>query len=190
MIPCLRCDKPYQPTKSEHFCRDCARAIDREKSAQRSKERASRAREAIEFSPYATAEWTVDLTAERLEEIGLALESGDPSLVLDTMPQGANSPAGPNEGRSTFFRDLAGELDTLCAEAARDSWWKDNPHALFEVHDPVAAALYSLTTGRVCKEARGTDKGYQRHTNAKELACPECSEAHRAYMREYRTTRV
>ena len=164
---------------SQHFCLDCSAAIAREKARERQKVRRIRAKDAIAFSPYATAEWAVDLTVERLEEIGLALETGDPALVLDKMPDGSNSPAGPNEGRSTFFRDLAGELDELCAIASRDEWWAENPHALYEVHDPVKAALYALESGLACKEQRGTEAGYMRHYRAKEMACPECMEARR-----------
>jgi hypothetical protein len=176
---CLRCDRPYKPRKSEHFCPDCSAAIKREKDRQTRKERATRAKEAIEFSPYATADWAVNLTDERLEDIGLALETGEPALVLDKMPDGANTAAGPNEGRSTFFRDLAGELDTLCAVASNDSWWTENPHALFEVHDPVAAALYSLASGLVCGDKRGTPAGYMRHYRAKEMACLDCTASRR-----------
>lgn len=184
LIPCLRCRKQYDRTRGHvHFCRDCARAHDRERARERAKERIERAKSLIESTPSA-AEWVPDLDEERLEEIGLATEAGDPSLVLDRMPPGANTPAGPWEGVSTFFDDLEEELDELKDKAMAHPWWSDNPHCFYEVHDQAKAARYLYNVGLRCDDKRGTFAGYLRHRRAGEMACPDCAEANRARSRE------
>lgn len=188
---CLRCAELYEPRRaSEHFCEDCSKARKREQDRERKRERYEVGKTALSGIRGRLAEWAADLTHEHYEEIGLALENGDPSLVLDKMPDGANSPAGPEEGRSTFFKDLAGELDELGRVAAAHPWWVENPHALFAVHDAVKAALYTLAPGPTCGEQRGSDAGYQRHKHARELPCPSCATAHNEYMQQYRTAKV
>lgn len=186
-VYCLRCSARYLPRRaSEHFCENCAQARKREQDRERKRERYEAGKTAVEGLPSRCAEWAADLTHEHYEEIGLALENGDPSLVLDKMPDGANSPLGPDEGRSTFFVDLREWLDILSAEAAEHPWWRENPHAFYEVHDPVKASLYNLAPGPRCGEQQGSDAGYQRHKHAKEMPCPPCAEAHNAYMQGYR----
>jgi hypothetical protein len=187
IVRCLRCAAKYEPRRaSEHFCETCSQARKREQDRERKRERYEAGKTAVEGLPSRCAEWAADLTHEHYEEIGLALENGDPSLVLDKMPDGANSPAGPDEGRSSFFLDLREWLDILSGEAAEHPWWKENPHALFEVHAPEKAALYNLAPGPTCGDQRGTRAGYKRHKRANEMACPPCSEANTAYFQSYR----
>lgn len=180
---CLRCSRPYERQRANaHFCPTCTQARKNEADSRLKAERREAARSAIDTLPPRHLEWVPELAGERLEEIGLALENGDPSLLIDGVLEGANTPAGPDEGRSTFFTDLAGYLDELCSVAADDPWWGRHPHAFFEVHDPVKAAVYDLGAERVC----GTYAGYMRHYRAKEMACPACADANAERSREKR----
>ena len=186
IIPCLRCGKPYDRMRGDaHFCKDCAKAIDREEARNRARERVERAKLLIESTPSA-AEWLPKLDEEKLEEIGLATENGDPSLVLDRPPPGALTPYGPEEGYSTFFEDLRGELKQLRSEAAEHPWWKANPHVFYEVHDAVKASVYLHRLAMSCGDKRGTRAGYLRHRRNNEMACPECAAANAERSREIR----
>lgn len=186
-VNCLRCSVQFERQRvSEHFCRTCAEARAREIRKLRGRERYELGKELVDEYRKANPEWVADISEERLEEIGLATEHGDASLVLDKMPDGANSPAGPEEGRSTYFRDLADELDLLCYEAAHHEWWPANPHVFFAVHDPAKAAVYNLGMGPKCGAQKGTPAGYMRHYRAGEMACPACAEAKNAKSREDR----
>ena len=46
------------------------------------------------------------------------------AVTVDRKPSGYTTPAGPSEGRSTSFEDLAVELDELAARAAAHPWWR------------------------------------------------------------------
>lgn len=41
----------------------------------------------------------------------------------DIQPAGSKTVRGADDGRSTYFADLAGELDTLESESSADPWW-------------------------------------------------------------------
>ena len=60
----------------------------------------------------------------------------------DRLPDGASSPSGPDEGRSSFFADLRDELDLLSNEAAQHPWFAENPHWNYELHDHDKARVY------------------------------------------------
>jgi hypothetical protein len=54
----------------------------------------------------------------------------------DIQPSGTKTARGSDDGRSTYFADLAGELDTLESESAKDSWWTENsPSDVFFLFD-------------------------------------------------------
>lgn len=179
IIPCLRCGKPYDRLRGNgHFCGECLVIVKREAMREIQRERRERARHLIEETK-AVADWLPDIDEERLEEIGLATENGDPSLVLDRPPPGSLTPYGPEEGYSTFFDDLRGELKQLRSEAAEHPWWKANPHVFYEVHDPTKAAVYLHKLGARCGDQMGTYAGYMRHYRAGEMACPACMAAKR-----------
>ena len=156
---CLRCDGP-KPASRSHFCDDCRRDLQRERNRENMKERRQRARDIIANLPedlrmrVDDADYeALDLDSKRLpDEVSIRLAEfmdetaqgadEDGRLIRDKMPDGASTPAGPDEGRSTFFRELAGELDDLCRIAARDPWWRANPHWNYELHDPGKASRY------------------------------------------------
>lgn len=58
--------------------------------------------------------------------------------VMDRQPTGYMSPAGSDEGRSTFFKDLAADLDYACKQVAKDTWWVENPHWAYQLDNPHA----------------------------------------------------
>src|SRR5690606_11400478 len=124
-------------------------------------------------------------------------EGEDLALSPGRMPEGANTPYGPDEGRSTFCKDLSGELETLHKEASKADWWDDNPHWNFELHDRAEAAQYFDELRRLraiepngCSDAKGTVAGCLRHGRAGEAACAACVEAERARNRERYRNRI
>lgn len=126
-IPCLRCETSFEQYRRSpsHFCRPCR--VIRNREAQRTRSHRS-AEQLAELRTRLPAEVSV-----HLEVYGHALGLHGQALpaVSDRMPVGTKSPAGPDEGRSTYFAELAGELDTLGREAAGDPWWDENPHWAF-----------------------------------------------------------
>lgn len=138
---CLRCKKPYEQKRRQasHFCPGCRSEIHAEK--QRASKREARARErelraeADEMvkrgmnPDYVNGRWRQvvdDITAEQDKR---------ETLVPDRMPDGANSPAGPDDGRSTDFGDIGVEIDIRAREAANHQWFKDNPHWNYDMHE-------------------------------------------------------
>jgi hypothetical protein len=55
--------------------------------------------------------------------------------VPDRMPVGSNAPAGPDEGCSTGWSDLAETLDQRADDAAIHPWFAANPHWSYRMHD-------------------------------------------------------
>ena len=80
----------------------------------------------------------------RISDYAESLDAYDRSLpiVPDRMPDGANSPAGPDDGTSTYFGDLADELDAHARMVAQHPWFAANPHWAYGLHDPDEAAEY------------------------------------------------
>jgi len=63
-------------------------------------------------------------------------------LVPDRMPAGANTPAGPDEGYSTYFHDFGKELDARRRHISNHVWWQANPHWSYELHAREKAARF------------------------------------------------
>lgn len=207
-LACLRCGAPFAEKRRgiTHFCEGCRAARKHDSNREyfaltkaRQTEVIVNARaevipEAREYFDAAVrklgaeewrrvlgpGEWV--LTAEEYGKHG----HGSTEQLATWMPlSGAKRPGGPALGRSTYFGDLAVELDILEAEATRHPWWDENPHWCFDVDSPSALSL-NLAPGLTCGDKRGERAGYLRHKRAGEMACPSCAEANTAYFQEYR----
>jgi hypothetical protein len=67
------------------------------------------------------------LTRYYATELVNRLFSADGKPIQDKQPDGTKSRRGSTDGRSTYFRDLAGQLDYLADQAAEDEWWSAHP---------------------------------------------------------------
>ncbi len=125
-IPCLRCETPFERKRRGpvvHYCRPCR--VERKREYDRAYRRQQD--QVIEdLQARLPDEMTVHLDELR-GVLGLC-EAETLPLAHDRMPAGSKSPVGSDEGRSTYFTDLAGELDTLSREAASHPWWSTEPH--------------------------------------------------------------
>lgn len=153
-LTCLRCRKTFtRPRKSRtHFCTDCREQRNREKTADRMRELRDARRVAeqqidarIEYGvdPDYAQQWR-DIMNDAVEVLRSELAGG---MVPDKMPAGANSPAGPDDGCSTGWRDLAEWLDRRAAECAAHPWFEANPHWAHALHDPTDTDVSYLKAG-------------------------------------------
>jgi hypothetical protein len=147
-VPCLRCDTQFERKRRgpvSHYCQPCRR--DRKREYDR--EYRLRADEAI-----------TELRTRLPDEIAVYLDDYRDVLDLDEnetlpvahdrMPPGSKSQLGSDDGRSTFFRDLAGRLDYLASEVTKHTcqdpedprdcprcFWDENPHWTHDLSKPV-----------------------------------------------------
>jgi|SRR5690606_12020812 len=182
VAPCARCGEEYE-RKGGYFCPSCRDARKRETDRRTKEKRRQEIREAIErvrdvIPTGMVVDW--DLFADEL--------ASDPDdqvpAVVDRQPVGWKSPRGSEDGRSTFFKDLAGELDWLERQANEHPWWAENPNWSIGLTDEGFESLEDRQYQPACGEQRGSYAGYKRHKRAGEMACPECSESYREYERE------
>lgn len=65
------------------------------------------------------------MTAEQfLDDL---VPDSDVPFVADRMPAGTSTPSGPNEGATTEFEDLYGELETRRLAAIMHDWHAEHP---------------------------------------------------------------
>lgn len=186
-VDCLWCGAAFTRSRRwAYFCESCRVKRNRVKQETRDAARRDRLRDAAEGIAPTLEPDLVPTLQQYVEELDLS-EGEDLGLSPDRMPEGANTPYGPDEGRSTFFKDLSGELETLHKEASKADWWDDNPHWNFELHDRAEAAQYFDELKRArevepdgCGDAKGTVAGYLRHNRRGQSPCSECREAKRA----------
>jgi len=132
-VACHQCGADYvQPRRlASHYCPTCRRERNRQRD--RDRKRACRA---------------VALDARNLMSAAVLGEPPQPrvassapradlqgSSIIDRMPAGANTPAGPHEGTTTHRADLARVLDAHAAAAAAHPWWTANRHWHNHLHD-------------------------------------------------------
>lgn len=152
VLTCLGCGGDYErPRRSmSHFCPECRRLNRIAKMADAQRRLADARREVREradafVAAGMTREYVETSYLSRLDEQTAELRSAlHEGMVADRMPARSNHPAGPDEGTSTGWRDLAETLDQRAREAASHSWFVDNPHWHYELHDDDAAALERL----------------------------------------------
>jgi predicted nucleic acid-binding Zn-ribbon protein len=145
-LKCLRCGEPYEQKRRQasHFCPTCREANKRERDSQRQRENRALKREMLDqLDAWVQHGGMSDDYAANLEpcidDYVTQQKSGDSRFdaVPDRMPTGANSPAGPDEGCSTGWSDLAETLDQQARRAAEHQWFADNPHWAFALHDDI-----------------------------------------------------
>lgn len=159
-LNCLRCGDEYEQEKrrASHFCAACRVEIDREKAAERMRRlRGVSSRVTLDIvmgenvsdddGDDGSTEWLmgarrVDVFARAADYIDRVESGGLFDLVPDRMPAGHSSPAGPDEGTSTNWTDLAAELDRHARDVAGHYWFGRNPHWSYELHDDAKASAY------------------------------------------------
>src|SRR5690606_30419906 len=118
-VDCLWCGAAFTRSRRwAYFCESCRAKRNRGKQETRDAARWYRLRHAAEAIAPTLELDRVPTLQQYVEELDLS-EGEDLGLSPDRMPEGANTPYGPDEGRSTFFKDLSGELETLHKEASK-----------------------------------------------------------------------
>lgn len=128
VLPCYRCQAQFEckPRNPSHFCEICRIKINREKARERQRQKLDRVQKMIASLPDSRS-----IVLRGQEDALVSALQDRITTVQDRQPEGWKSPSGSEDGRSTYFKELAGELDTLSAEAANDPWWEANPHWAF-----------------------------------------------------------
>jgi len=140
-VTCFRCQQVFENKKrvAPLHCSTCKAAIRRKKE----RERHNKA-EAVLTCVLPDSSDIVTL-ADRGKLLSLAMEVS--MSTRDKQPDGWQTPAGSADGRSTYCKVFAGELDTLAKEAMGQhtprcdadaayaevveeaaEWWANNPH--------------------------------------------------------------
>lgn len=130
---------------ASHFCPACR--VERKREADRVRVRTWRAEvaEAREnaaeiLNGYVNGgmdEGYVEPIRDYVDDIAEEMASTVPrrlDTVPDRMPPGSNSPAGSDDGTSTYFSDLAEDLDRHAREVAKHPWFAENPHWAYGLH--------------------------------------------------------
>lgn len=122
-IPCFRCDEPFiQHRRSpSHYCKPCRIIRHRESTRNRQREVREQAEAIVSRLPQ-------EVSLDYVLYMASVAQNDGGSLSRDRQPEGTKSPRGSDDGRSTYFSDLAEELDIKCRESAVHSWWDENPH--------------------------------------------------------------
>lgn len=136
-IPCLRCSEPFDNNSRHpsHYCKLCRKVQKLERdNVKRRRVRedqeilravAESMRGYLDPSMYATVE-------DFVTGLGVIMDSDKHE---DRMPVGSNLPAGPDEGMSTTYDDLAEQLDSRRLEVIMHDWFKEHPHWTVGMHD-------------------------------------------------------
>lgn len=127
---CIICHAAFAyTTRPTRYCKACRIARDIESKRERRRKVsddqhmlhtiAEGMRDFLEPSMYAQIE-------DYIESLGVHVTRV--ALVPDRMPAGANTPAGPDEGHSTNYADLAGQLHAKRMGVIMHDWFRENPH--------------------------------------------------------------
>lgn len=147
-VPCLRCRESYEPGPrlASRFCPRCRRANKRDRNAAWVARK--RANEKVphpdERGKPSDATWMPRVKVRDPRRFdtyeGVHVDDDFPFVVEQPLP-GANSPAGPREGVSTYDEDFDAELygprsaAWWSRHAALDHpWWSEHPHWAAGLH--------------------------------------------------------
>lgn len=140
--PCAECGEQYEQgrRRATPYCPDCRRVrklanmrvVSRDRRARAARENVSDVlddylRQGMDPDYVELMRARVD---DHLDDVIPAEWSGQSEVPLS----GANTAAGPDEGTSTYFADLADELDALHDRAVKHGWWLDNPNWWVKMH--------------------------------------------------------
>ena len=125
---CLWCPVRFQiKRKRVALCPGCRIKRNRLQQRKRDRER-SEERSTILNNVLPMLELQLHPLARVLVDNYLEQRSDETCLPLQMRSApGTKTASGADEGRSTYYADLAAELDELSAEAANHPWWTDNP---------------------------------------------------------------
>lgn len=152
-LPCHRCGQWFERKRRGRrtiHCPTCREALARQKA----NNRYAAARRQVDGNPVVRAALRGVNDRERAYRAAATALAPD-CAVPDRMPSGSTTPLGSDDGRSTFFKDLAEELDGLAAAAVRHTcrdkadkfahhtkedcggcFWEKEPHWYVDLHLP------------------------------------------------------
>lgn len=143
VYPCAQCGASYEQgrRRATPYCPACRR--ERKLANMRAASRERRARSVAESVTDVLDDYVrqgmdpgyVDLMRDRLGDHLDEVIPHEERLQAAMPLEGANSPAGPDEGYSTYFGDLGEQLDEHAAEVARLAWWDEHPNWWVGMHD-------------------------------------------------------
>jgi len=140
MIPCLRCSEPFEGKRfgpSVKYCAECRRLrkneADRDRRQRVREDQALLHRVAESLREYVTPDMWQTIQ-DYIANVG-AVPGSPLSLVVDRMPAGTATHAGPDEGVSTTNPMLAQTLEGQRMRAIMDDWFVEHPHWLEGVND-------------------------------------------------------
>jgi hypothetical protein len=127
-IPCLRCETLFERKRRgpvAHHCQTCRSALSRERARARYAARRAAVEEAVNRLPY-----EVSVSAREWVYESATLAGDKLPTQNDRMPPGSKTALGSEDGRSTYFTDLAETLDSLANASARHTCKEtDGKHA-------------------------------------------------------------
>lgn len=183
--PCLWCGAEFESRRSGRLCKVCA-------GQRNAAEREARKRELEEviesLRPFLGER---EMPSERAVKAALKRLRG--SRLEDRQPPAWLNHWGSDDGESTYFSSVSLAIEesrrVLRADAEAQQWYEQNPH--WTVGIPGTEKLVNRPVGvESCAGMKGSRRGYQAHKRDRTMACPECSEANRLYMKQYRTQGV
>jgi hypothetical protein len=161
MIPCLRCGALFERRRGRraYFCETHRAERRRDYEAARKRGIRALARDIrMDVDTYRasydvatiddTTEWLAGAHRETMfatvAEYAASVDDGDLwALVPDREPiRNALSPAGPDEGTSTGWTDVAETIEARARHIGEHPWFTANPHWAYELDDPDAAREY------------------------------------------------
>lgn len=132
LTTCLECKKPFTSgRKKTHICPACRNVQWNEYQTDRRRQ----IKEGVWPALHARLPDEVSLTVEGMVDEFLKHERVL-ATVMDRQPSGYTTPAGSDEGRSTFFKDLAADLDYMGKQVAKHEWWSENIHWNYQLDNP------------------------------------------------------
>lgn len=143
IYPCAECGAPYEQgrRRATPYCPACRRvryeankiSAQRERRVQRVAENVSDILD--DYVRQGMDPDHVEMMRERIDDEADGVIEYDVEVFTWGPLEGANAPAGPDEGYSTYFTDLGEELDAHRIVVAAHQWWIDNPNWWVDMHN-------------------------------------------------------
>ena len=124
-IPCLRCTSPFERKRrgpTAHYCKPCRVVVKRERNRVRMAEHRADVDQALSRIPS-----EISVSAREWAYASNVLAGCKLPTQNDRMPARSKTPLGSEDGRSTYFTDLAEDLDGLAAASVRHTCLDTKP---------------------------------------------------------------
>lgn len=130
---CLECGRSFnlpRAGKSPHICPACRREEFRAYQADRYKQ--------IKEGVWDRIADPADVSLNFDQFAASVLKDDRLPIATDRQPVGYLTPAGSDDGTSTFFKDLAADLEWSSKVVAKHEWWEQNGHWSYQLDNPHA----------------------------------------------------